>query len=585
MQNSIASHLPSLLKASWQGAVLILLVLAVQWVFGRTLHPRWRYGLWLLVMFRLALPWTIHSQASLFNLLSFPKASAAWTFRARPGHPASVTAPPAAGLQTIETDRQPSADQPATAAPGLELMVSWFLAIWLAGALALAIYILVMHYRLSRRITLQRPLIHAPVMNLLEDCKQQMGVRAPVTLVETAEVGSPSLFGFVRPRLLLPVGLTGSFSPEELRYVFLHELGHIKRHDILAGWLMTALQILHWFNPFVWLASHRMRVDRELACDALALSYGREEENQQYGDTIIKLLESFGRSAWAPSLAGAVENKNQLKERIGMIAKFKKTNRGLALAVALFAGLGLLTLTDAQSGPSQLGRDLIGTWILVGRPGEAGEAPAAGGRLKSITDTGWSITQADPETGVTIFHHGGSYTLRGNEYVEAVEYANENTRDLIGRTPKFTVKVEGDTFTQIGVGNPWKEVWKRVKSDSIKPHKSDSSTLQGTWRGTEVGGEAKGTASLVLQGSSLEFHGSDTNEWYKAAFSLYDTSPKQMVVVIKDCPSPEYVGSTSYAIYQIQDGTLTITGNEPGFPGVPANFDAPGVRKLVFKHP
>ena len=70
-------HLPSLLKASWQAAVLILLVLAVQWAFGRRLSPRWRYGLWLLVVARLALPWTIPSSVSVFNVLSFSNASAA----------------------------------------------------------------------------------------------------------------------------------------------------------------------------------------------------------------------------------------------------------------------------------------------------------------------------------------------------------------------------------------------------------------------------------------------------------------------------------------------------------------------------
>ena len=79
-------------------------------------------------------------------------------------------------------------------------------------------------------------------------------------------------------------------------------MSHIKRRDILTGWLMTALQILHWFNPLVWLAFHRMRVDRELACDALALSYASAEESQPYGRTIIKLLESFGGSAWARNM-------------------------------------------------------------------------------------------------------------------------------------------------------------------------------------------------------------------------------------------------------------------------------------------
>src|SRR5665647_1552679 len=70
-------HLPALLKASWQAAVLILLVLAVQWAFGRRFSPRWRYGLWLLVVARLALPWTVPSSVSVFNLLSLPRMSAA----------------------------------------------------------------------------------------------------------------------------------------------------------------------------------------------------------------------------------------------------------------------------------------------------------------------------------------------------------------------------------------------------------------------------------------------------------------------------------------------------------------------------
>jgi hypothetical protein len=139
------------------------------------------------------------------------------------------------------------------------------------------------------------------------------------------------------------------------------------------------------------------------------------------------------------------------------------------------AAFGLLALTLATTvivlraqdktaaSPSQLAKDLIGTWVLVGKPGEVGEAPATGGRLKFCTGRHWTITQADPKTGATIFHHGGTYALKGNEFLETVEYANESTTNLIGQTFKFTIKVEGDTFTQTGVGNPWTEVWKRAK--------------------------------------------------------------------------------------------------------------------------
>ena len=136
----------------------------------------------------------------------------------------------------------------------------------------------------------------------------------------------------------------------------------------------------------------------------------------------------------------------------------------LALAPpAAFVALHAADKTPDAATPSQLAKDLIGTWILVGKPGEVAEVPAAGGRLKFLTGRHWVVTQADPNTGETIIHHGGTYVLKGNEYLETVEYALQSTTNLIKQTFKFTLKVEGDTLTQTGIGNPWTEVWKRAK--------------------------------------------------------------------------------------------------------------------------
>jgi beta-lactamase regulating signal transducer with metallopeptidase domain len=450
-------HLPSLLKASWQAAVLILLVLAVQWVFGRRLSPRWRYGLWLLVVARLALPWTMPSSVSVFNFLSLPKAAAAVaSLRVNPGAPESPAPPSAAGVPA-ERLEDTAAGTPAAAGPGFNVSLSWLLLAWAAGAFALAVWLVITHYRLWRRVTPRRPLIDAPVMNLLEDCKQLMGLRVPVTMVETGAVGSPSLFGFVRPRLLLPVGLTRSFSAQELRYVFLHELSHIKRQDILIGWLMTALQILHWFNPLVWLAFHRMRVDRELACDALALSYAKEEENQPYGRTIIKLLEGFGCSAWGPSLAGTVENKNQMKERISMIAKFRKTSHGPALAGALFIALGLVTLTDAQTGGK-------------------GSAPGvAGGQAPNIVATSPAVGAADVDpalTEITVTFDqdmggGFSWTGGGPDYPPTLEGQKAQWRDK--RTCVLPVKLEAGHYYRVGINSSSYRNFRSVAGVSAEP--------------------------------------------------------------------------------------------------------------------
>ena len=44
-----------------------------------------------------------------------------------------------------------------------------------------------------------------------------------------------------------------------------------------------------------------------------------------------------------------------------------------------------------------------------------------------------------------------------------IDYANESTAQLIGTTLKHKGKVEGDTLTQVGIGNPYMQVWKRAK--------------------------------------------------------------------------------------------------------------------------
>lgn len=564
----------SLLKISAEAGVLILFVTAAQRLLRRQLTPRWRYSLWLLVCVRLALPWTVASPASVFNVLRLP------AFSAPSASTGTIGAP-----RTLSPVTAPAALKPGKAMPpawhgpsGSGPNAAWFAIPWFTGVLVFFALVLATYVRLARRVNRLRPVTEERVLNLLEDCKELIGVRAPVILVETADVGSPALFGFVRPRLLLPAGLVRDFSLIELRHVFLHELGHIKRRDIPIGWVMTVLQIVHWFNPLVWLAFRRMRADREMACDALALSCLHEQENQSYGGTIIKLLENFGRSAWAPSLAGTVESRHQIKERISMIAEFKHTTRGTVWPIVLFLALALTTLTDAQTAGSS--RELVGTWVLVGRPGHVGQAPAEGGRLKSITPTHWSVTQSDTKTGAVLFHHGGTYTLRGDEYAEHIDFANAATTNLVGHTSRFHAKIEGDTLTLLGINNDWKEVWKRAPA--TPPHKIDPTDLQGSWTGGESD-EQNGKASMTIKGSEFDFHGTNTNEWYKATFTAYDTTPKQLVIVINDCPFPDYVGRTSYAIYKLENGSLTVAGNEPGNPTAPADFDAQGARKFVFK--
>lgn len=130
-------------------------------------------------------------------------------------------------------------------------------------------------------------------------------------------------------------------------------------------------------------------------------------------------------------------------------------------SIALVSRLWAVEETaKAEAEPSKLATDVIGAWTLVGTPDSEEETPTK--RLKFFTGKHWLITEADDD-GKVIFHHGGTYTLDGDEYVETIEYAIEQSISAVGQKFKFKIKVEGDKYTQIGIENPYSEVWRRAK--------------------------------------------------------------------------------------------------------------------------
>src|ERR1019366_3620072 len=115
--------------------------------------------------------------------------------------------------------------------------------------------------------------------------------------------------------------------------------------------------------------------------------------------------------------------------------------------------------------------------------------------------------------------------------------------------------------------------------------KSDVAALQGTWTGRVIQGNPEHQCSLVISERNYEFRDNvDTNVWYKGTFTLReDTTPRQYIAVVSECPFPQYVGKTSMAIYRLESGTLTIAGNEPGITAAPSAFDAPDAVRMELK--
>src|SRR5439155_6743672 len=95
-------------------------------------------------------------------------------------------------------------------------------------------------------------------MRIVDAARRGLGIQRRVEVVESPDIDVPALHGVFRPTLLLPEGMCQSFAADELRHVILHELAHLRRHDVAVNWLLSAVRAIHWFNPLAWFAVARI---------------------------------------------------------------------------------------------------------------------------------------------------------------------------------------------------------------------------------------------------------------------------------------------------------------------------------------
>ena len=331
-----------LLENSLKAGIMAGLIWVVMALVSRRISARARYLLWGLVAIRLLMPGMFPASFSIYNL---------WHRGTSAALTPSVAAPfprPVAEVRT-KSEISPATDLADRVIHRFPLWTVVF-AVWLSGVALLSGLLLLRYYRFTRRIVAQRPLTDQRWLDLLEDCKAQMGLHVPVSVVESSLVTGPALFGFIRPRLLLPMKAATLLSVDDMRYVFLHELAHLRRNDIAVNWLLTAIQLMHWFNPVVWYALMRMRAEREQAGDETVLIRLDATARLAYGRTIIRLLELSPQFNPLAGMAGIMENRQQMQERIKMIRNFRiMPFRHALLAVILMVGLGVFCFSEEKS--------------------------------------------------------------------------------------------------------------------------------------------------------------------------------------------------------------------------------------------
>lgn len=327
----------AILKASFQGSIVILAVLALRLLLKNA--PKTVFcllwllaGLRLVMLFEIQSPFSLQPQLENTNLsiqtqqpVQVPDIQIQNPVGQPLDTPAEPIAPPKlpeGNWENTQTDTLIYGEQGGTVTEPISYG-DIAAGIWLLGAAAMLTASAFSYFRLKRRVR---------EAYLIENgCFECPGL-------DTAFV-----LGFLPPKIYLPMGLNDA----EKKFIFDHENTHIARHDHWFKVLGYVILSIHWFNPLVWVAYGALCRDMELACDEHVVKYMTLPQRKAYSAALLSCGGHTARIAACPVAFG----ESNPKKRILNVLNYKRPSFWitlLAVIAVVFVGVCLLTSPEKQ---------------------------------------------------------------------------------------------------------------------------------------------------------------------------------------------------------------------------------------------
>lgn len=338
----------TLLHSIWQVAALAVIASLIDRLARNTSAAR-SYGLYmsslLLALAALPVTWCVVDVATLPNV--GPKVSAAAELQSEAAHTAHHANPAAASddgaavvAESSITRVQPTGVFPlATNDPipqastllsnvGIaELSTSWpriapwVVTLYLAGV-ALMLLRLSLSIIRSNRLCRGTQLINSgPLAEVLQTLARQWSLKVVPTLLETRNAIVPQVVGLLRPTILLPAAAVTGLSTQEIELVLVHELAHIRRHDMWVQLLQRLAETFLFFNPMLWYLSRRISTLREYCCDDITCRATADPEPElRYATALLRIVElGSPRPVDLTALAASGRAPSELRRRVARL--------------------------------------------------------------------------------------------------------------------------------------------------------------------------------------------------------------------------------------------------------------------------
>lgn len=366
----------ALLHFLWQGLAIGVLLVAVVELCGIR-RTTTRYAL---------------SLAALCAMLLCPLATLAWL-----SLPGDAVAP------VFAADVELLTPEFTTSAGWLETLQPVALAIWLAGVCVFGGRLLAGAVGLSRLRRGRQPL-PLDLASLVERLGRRMKMEALPLVFISRQVTEAMAVGLLRPLVLIPAAWVSEMPLDLLEAVIAHELAHLRRRDLWVNLLQRLAETVLFYHPAIWWLSRRLRTERELCADELAVAAtGRRLEYAQALEQVAHRRQAEIRPALAAFMRG--EKNMRVLERVRNVLGLAGGQRSrlwpvgivaLALPVALWAaavGLRVATADEPKDGEKKVEAKFFG------KDGEVKKEVAREGEVKKEGARDGAVKKEGPRDG------------------------------------------------------------------------------------------------------------------------------------------------------------------------------------------
>ena len=322
------------LITSFYASIVGICIIVIKQILKNRINAFWHYFIWIVLLLKLIIPFGPESAVSLFNAMTVDLAQTdAMGIVSQIGQENIIAG---GSIATIENPL-PEAPETTMNVEGLAPYI------WVLGVGLMFAWLLFTNYTLHYKLRKNTPASNQRLESIFEVCKKKIRINKNIELILQDTIGTPSLFGVIRPKILLAPNVL-NLSDKEVEYILLHELAHYKRKDVVVNYLLLVFQVIHWFNPVIWYCFKRIRQDMEAATDEKVLGFLEKTEHKEYGKALLAVLDSFNSPRIAPKLLGMVDDRKNIERRIKMI-KMAELFKGKRLVMVVIGFLCIFTLS------------------------------------------------------------------------------------------------------------------------------------------------------------------------------------------------------------------------------------------------